>query len=374
MKLTAKALKALPPKTLAWDSEVAGFGARVGARGDVSLFLNYQDRNTGKYHRQAVGKLSEISVDAARKRAAELKLEVRAGVNPSTKVATPAARMKSGETFGQYVETWLAQGRGPKGAWSPTTRGVYEAAVTRELRDAPIWDHNIEDVARKDLMKLIDAATARSVGSGTLLFRVLSSFLNWADARELTQVRLPKQANAVTLPDARTRVMTDEEIRALWHATGTLTPDVRAAGRLVLLTALRSGSVQAFKPDWLRQDGLTIPASAMKSKREFWVPLTPWGYEQVQGLAPMKPRRLTNVYDTWRKRAGLDADLRLHDVRRSLKTWAMTKNLPDLASEAALAHTVQKSDLARAYMQHNFSDEGSEVLRKWQRHVKEVVT
>ena len=65
---------------LVWDSEIAGFGARLVKKGIV-FFLNYRHGRTER--RMTLGTIVELrTVEAARKKAAELKLAVRSGGDP----------------------------------------------------------------------------------------------------------------------------------------------------------------------------------------------------------------------------------------------------------------------------------------------------
>lgn len=53
-----------------------------------------------------------------------------------------------------------------------------------------------------------------------------------------------------------------------------------------------------------------------------------------------------------------------------MRTWAARQGYGHEASEAALAHSVQRDALAKAYQQHGYADEAGEVLRGWQRHLE----
>ncbi len=377
-RLSAKKLTSLEAGDLAWDTEVKGFGARKAKDGGVSLFLNYQQRDTGKYKRIAIGKLGECSVDEARKRAATMRLEIRAGVNVAQQVETAVTRARSGEALGDYVNQWLDS---PKHGWSDKTRYDYTRMMKRHLLESDTAASRIQDVTRADLMKLVDAATDVSASGGALFYRTLSSFLGWADDRELTTVTLPKAKRVAPAPAPRQRVITDDELRKLWHAADCLTPLTAACGKLLLLTGQRSGAVQRLHRDWVTQEGVTWPADVMKAKRAHFTPLNPWAYESIHPVLDRdgfafgeNTNRLNLAWrKQWRKAAAVDEDLRMHDVRRSLRTWAAAKGFGHDASEAALAHSVQRDALSQAYQQHTYEDEAAEVLRGWQTHLKEVV-
>ncbi|WP_209599406.1 integrase arm-type DNA-binding domain-containing protein [Ruegeria sp. HKCCSP351] len=379
IKLSARNLAEAQAGKLFWDTEVKGFGARKATNGDVTLFLNYQVRGTGKYKRLTIGKLGELTVDAARKRAAQMRLEIRAGMDPSQQAETVTAKAKHSDTLGQYVSQWVDS---PKHSWSDKTRYDYRKSMERHLLDTPEASKRIGEISRADLMRLIDAATDASASGGALFYRVLSSFLTWCDDRELCEVTLPRAKRVAPPVPPRTRVMSDDEIKALWDASKVLTPKTRACGRLMLLTAQRTGAVQRLNADWVTQAGVTWPAEAMKAGRAHFTPLTPWAYDCLRpALADAEgeifghnTNRLNLAWrKQWRPKAGVDAGLRMHDVRRSLRTWAAANGYGHEASEAALAHEVQRDALAKAYQQHDYAEEAAEVLRGWQNHVQELV-
>lgn len=378
MRMSARKLHGLPAGAIAWDTDVKGYGARMAANGSVTLFLNYMNRATGKYRRHTLGHLGELTVDAGRKLAAQMKLEVRAGNDPAEKAETPKARARHGDTLGQFATEWLD---GSKQTWSDKTRYDYRRVMARNLLETEAADKRIGDVTRADLMRLVDAATDKNASTGALFFRTLNSFLSWADSRGLTEVTLPKASRAAPASKARDRVMSDDEIAALWHATDSLTPLTQSAGKLVLLTAQRTGAVQALKRDWIRQDGIHWPADAMKAGRAHWTPLSPWALEQMRPVmdrdGPVFGENTNRLNLAWRKQwrpaAGVDGTLRMHDVRRSLRTWAAKQGFGHEASEAALAHSVQRDALAAAYQHHDYREESGEVIRAWQNHVERLV-
>ena len=83
IKLSARNLATLPAGQIVWDSEVKGFGARKAKDERVTLFLNYQVRGTGRYKRHTICHLPEMTVDAARKAAAQMRLQIHTGADPA---------------------------------------------------------------------------------------------------------------------------------------------------------------------------------------------------------------------------------------------------------------------------------------------------
>ncbi|MCU9837565.1 integrase family protein [Ruegeria sp. WL0004] len=376
MKLSARGLADLPAGQIAWDTEVAGFGARGNAKGQPSMFLNYQQRETGKYKRVTIAKLGESTVDAARKRAAEMRLQIRAGIDPAQQVETPAQKKASGDTLGHWLNVWLDA---PHKRWGDTTRRTYRKVITREVLHHDIAASRIERVERAGLMRVVDDVAARSEATGVLLFKILGSFLKWCDTRGVTQVTLPSSTDADLSVDKRKRVLSDAELVRLWRASDAIRQPWSAAAQLVMLTGQRSGAVASLTREQVQQDGVRFINRPNAKQSLPWVPLIAWAWDYLRpSLRPegrlftrtayFSPARLTE----WRNAAGV-TNWRPHDVRRSLRTWAARQGHGHEASEAALGHSVHKSELESVYQRHDYQDEAAEVIRGWQRHLEALV-
>ncbi len=115
-RITDKLVKGLaPPSTgnrIVYDDKVPGFGIRSTAGGAKSFVLNYRN-SEGRERRYTIGQYGPNlwSVEAARKRAGELKKQVAGGGDPlETKVATRKAPTIADLT-GHYIEEWLPRKR-----------------------------------------------------------------------------------------------------------------------------------------------------------------------------------------------------------------------------------------------------------------------
>ena len=61
---------------------------------------------------------------------------------------------------------------------------------------------------------------------------------------------------------ARDRVLTDEEVKAVWEHEHKPYSDIV---KMLLLTGQRRGQFAAFNPDWIKDETIVFPASVMKS-------------------------------------------------------------------------------------------------------------
>ena len=78
--------------------------------------------------------------------------------------------------------------------------------------------------------------------------------------------------------------------------------------------------------------------------------------------------RLQYALRQYRKQYNVE-NMKLHDVRRSLRTFAASRSMDRAASEAALDHAVIKDPLEAAYNHHDYTADGHGVIMAWQLHI-----
>ena len=83
-RITQSVIRALKPpatgNTIVWDSDIAGFGARITSAGTVAFVLNYT--LNGRERRYTIGKYPDWSPSAAREEAIKIRGDVSRGEDP----------------------------------------------------------------------------------------------------------------------------------------------------------------------------------------------------------------------------------------------------------------------------------------------------
>ena len=133
-------------------------------------------------------------------------------------------------------------------------------------------------------------------------------------------------------------------------------------------------------PDSMGNVMITLPASIMKSRREFSVPIRADVLACLPSLQNPEPgrifgmggKKLSNALIKYRADYGIE-DMQLHDVRRSLRTFAAARGMGRDAGEAALDHSVVQSGLEAVYNQHDYSADGHKVILAWQAHIMGLI-
>src|SRR5262245_19150086 len=110
-----------------WDRTVKGFAARVQPSG-ISFLLDYRH---GKVQRRMVfGRIQLLSVTAARRKAASLKLQVLAGEDPLTEVRAKRKAAEQQVTMAEVVEQWKTASRA---TWSGHTLKTYTNMLAKDV-------------------------------------------------------------------------------------------------------------------------------------------------------------------------------------------------------------------------------------------------
>ena len=238
----------------------------------------------------------------------------------------------------------------------------------RDIRDAiaPIW-HTKADTARKALNRLsICMRHAAALGLDVDI-----------QATDKAALLLGKQRHKIEhVPAINWR-----DVPAFYASLsdGSVT---HLALRLLILTGVRSGPLRFMRLDQIEGDVWTIPAEAMKGRKDattaFAVPLS----EEAQAVIAEAKRlaRDGNMFPSIRKGVISDATMsrlmerrgmveRPHGFRSSLRDWiAETTDTPHDIAETMLGHTVGGS-VERAYRRTDFLEQRRVLLERWAKHV-----
>ena len=174
---------------------------------------------------------------------------------------------------------------------------------------------------------------------------------------------------------ARDRVLTDEEIRALW-CTGAQHTSLL---RFLLLTGQRIGETQIAT--WEDVDGnrWTIPAKNTKNSREHWVALP----RQAEALLKDLDRDRRTIFGRatttgvqawlrrWSEREEITPRFTPHDLRRTFATRLNELGVAPHVVERILNHSLQ--GVMSIYNQAEYADERTDAMQLWADEVEKIV-
>jgi integrase len=235
--------------------------------------IKYRFGGREKLH--AAGVYPEVTLEAARAQLAELRSQLRGGLNPSAerRKAKAAATFASDNTFGTIAKDWLERQRV---SWSKIHYAKSKRALERDVLPT-LGRSAIVDISSGMIAAVVQGVIARGVGeTASRVLDHIGSVFEYAQALDLrkdnpaTPVRqlLPKRKASVPRP----ALLELEGLRNILRRAevAPISPAVRMANRLIAFTAVRASngvaaewehfSLDETDPRWV------IPRRLMKVK------------------------------------------------------------------------------------------------------------
>jgi integrase len=372
-----------------------GFGVRVTAAGARAFVLNYRLR--GREHRFTIGAWPDWSVLKAVREARNLRQRVDRGENPIADRAPSPTTVTVASILADFVTRYV---RNPKQPLRERTAAEYESAFDRLVKPR-IGRLGIYEVRRSHIIRMLDEIEDVNgpVAADRTLAYVRKAF-NWYATRD-DQFNVPVvrgMARVKPKERARTRVLSDKEIRAIW-------PELAKAGtfgaftKTLLLTAQRRDEVAQMSRKEIGSDGIwTIPAERYKSKRPNFVPLSKAALDVIaaqlkqddcdyvfpsrsgtpySGFSKSKAKLDKTVFASMKKQAKKGAKVEpipnwtLHDLRRTAKTLMVRAGVRPDISERVLGHVI--AGVEGTYDRHSYADEKRDALEKLAAMIERII-
>jgi integrase len=254
----------------------------------------------------------------------------------------------------------------------------------------PYWaDKPLASITREDVLERVEALADEMPAAANKLHEVVRGIFNWAldrgtyglDRSPVDRMRQPAEKVR------RDRVLTEDEIRAVWAAFGTMSYPFGDALKLLLLTGQRRNEVTGVR--WreidLASKTWTIPKERCKSARAHTVPLSDPAIRLLTALPRFKPEKGDAVFTASNgerpisgyARAKTRADeisgvsgWHIHDLRRTVRTELARLRISDTVAERVINHGPK--GLAAVYDQHRYDDEKREALAAWAARLRDI--
>ena len=418
---------------IAWDAGATGLGFKVLPSGKKLFVMQLKWPGRGMQTVKNLGVYPVMGLATARERAGQFYALAKAGVDPfeaeeeqrrQVEAAKRAEAARKQNTFAGLAERYIDGRAGNR-------RAGADAQEIRRLLVAGWGERPVHEIAPRDVRQLIERHLRRSAHNaraawghavGIFKLAVHEELIAAAPLASLDKRMLFKNAGIAP----RQRTLSDDEVLALWRASGRLGYPAGPIYRLLLLTGCRLNEIADAKwselhpelrrvlreaarggerVDWSAVPAahkvLTIPASRFKSDAEHAVQLSDAACMALEGLPRftgcdyiftatgegpvwlgdkikkrLDQRMLRTLRALARERGDDPSKVRLepwvnHDLRRVVRTNLSALRVDDHVAEMVLGHG--RRGLARVYDQHRYQPEVRDALERWAARLREIV-
>ena len=391
------------------DGLVTGLYLVVQPSGKRGFAVRY--RAYGKPRKLTLGAYPQLTLSAAREGAKAILLEVAEGKDPAaTKREVKAATGSDANRFEAAVRRYLTEYQKPKNrSWreaarqlglAPDKAAIAEASTDREAKaiaDDPQrfavvkgglvdrWGHRpLDSITTDDILAELNDQARVMANRVLVTFNTMWRFFLNPKHRLATK----NPVTGIERPAAeasRDRVLSDEELRAVWKASDVLGYPWGPLVQMLILTGQRRDEVARLP--WSEIDGKTwvIAPERSKNGKSHTVHLSPAAMEILASLPRMGAYAFTSNgttpvagYTKAKERlnelAGVGAGWWFHDLRRTMATKLGEIGVPLEVTETVLNHTSgSRGGLAGVYQRSEYEPQKYRALHAWGRYVTFII-
>ncbi len=320
-------------RVFVYDRQTPSLALMVTRTGHRSFYLC--QRVNGRPEKIHIGPFPEWTVEQARRRAAELRGDIAKGINPAERKRTARAGMTLGELFERYIERAKLEHR----TWAEHQRR-YDTHLS-------VWKgRKLSQISREDVAKLHTKIGRDAPYEANRTLALLSAMFNKAAKNYGFEGVNPCRGVDRFGEEKRDRFLLPDELKRFFGALNAdaTEPLMRDFYSIALLTGARRGNVQAMRWDELdlSRAEWRIPASKSKNRKAMLICLPPRAVEILRerhkdNEEKPKAKRSEFVFPSYgasghvvdARQAWADIigraklkNLRMHDLRRTLASWA----------------------------------------------------
>ena len=382
-KLTEVAVQKFAPvadkRLEVFDTLTPGLALRVSEKGHKSWSVMYrvagrgERGNRGPLRRMTLGGYPLIDLKGAREKARSALDLADRGDDPADR-KREEARQKGERAFEVICDRFVQlHAKAHTQKWRDTER-LLNAHVVPAWRGRPI-----DQIDRAAAHELLDGIAVRhGAGPAREVRKHVTKLFNWAVDRGLlaaSPVAGMRRPELSYVP--RERVLSMDELRAVWGAAGEMSYPFGTMARLLILTAQRRAEVAQMQRGWVNAagDAFEVPASHYKTDRPQVVPLSAPAQAIITGLPKWKGpfllsttagKRPISGFSKAKERLNILSEVEgwtLHDLRRSAATHMARLGVPQEHIERVLGHAIE--GVAGTYNRYSYLAEKRTALDVW---------
>ncbi|EIE49606.1 phage integrase family site specific recombinase [Citreicella sp. 357] len=380
-KLTTKFIegqKPDPSKRLDFRDELMpGLVLRISTSGTKTFCLH--KRINGKMRRLTIGRFPIMSLADARERVRQVLYEIETGRFEDRTGVEVETKPTLGDVIPDYIE---------KHAKVHNRDWKRKEALLAKF--TTLHGKRIDEIKRADVVKACDVIHKCAPVSANRALAHLKHLMGWCVERGMIDASPIAGMKPLSKERSRERVMSDDELSALWTAFDAEGYPFGDCMKLLMLSGQRRAEVAEMRwPELDLEKRLwTLPSSRAKNGKQHTVPITDamlevlrktprffnsdyvfttTGKSPVSGFGRVKDRldkALPEGTEPWI----------IHDLRRTMSTNIAMLGVPQPVTEALLNHkTGVVSGVAAIYNVYSYADEKREALGAWSQHVMKLI-
>ena len=369
---------------------VPGLVLRVSPSGRRSWVVTARRPGHRNSSRFTIGDHRDMTLTEARDAALAFKAKLRNGGDPvaekrkrraeaAAKATTDPDTVRSASV--RFLEHCRKKNR---------TANEQERVMTLDV--LPHWgDRQLSDIRRRDVLALLDRKAKTSPTMANRLLALVRRFFNWAIEVDLLDANPASGVKPPQKEQSRDRVLSDEELKAVWNAADGQGWPFGPITQLLILTAQRRDEIVSMRRSEIdaNEKMWTIPGARAKNGREHRVPLSDMALATIEQLPVIngsdfvfpssrnpKDKPVSGLSKAKQK---IDAasdvyEWRFHDLRRTVASGMARHGIAPHVVEKILNHVSGTlSGVAGVFNRFGYDDEKRHALDAWAAHMESVV-
>lgn len=363
-----------------WQTDVPvdnfrGLYLRVNPKTGASKWCLVNTKIEGQ--RWTFAEFPAASLADAHEKWREARKEIQAGRDPKRTLT----QKRSSTVFADVAAEWLRRDQSEN-------RTANEAKRIIDKYVLPAWGGlEIHEIGRREILDLTDGI--KDQGKPTQALRVharLHRLFRWAVARGILQLSpmtgMDKPASEVK----RDRVLSEDELEAVWRGAEKLGHPFGTAVQLLALTGARREEIGQLRRSEIVASTISLKGQRTKNGEPHDIPLSAPAL-RLLSCAPsigdndyvFTTNGKTPISGWSRAKSELDeiagvTDWRIHDLRRSVATGLQKLGTPLQVTEAVLGHiSGSRAGVVGIYQRHSYANEKRAALEAWGEHVIALV-
>ncbi|MEY8119257.1 tyrosine-type recombinase/integrase [Falsihalocynthiibacter sp. BN13B15] len=359
------------------DTKSRGLSFRHTAKGEMSWSVRLKVH--GRDRRFQLGLYPEVTLSAARIACEKMRSEVVAGKDPvkdRREASTQAIGLTVADTLDLYNDLHLSGSK-----YQERRMRMFKRALKAHLK------RPVSDLKQSDLQRMVDVVARDAPIAANRLVSELKHFTGWAFRRGYLEAHVGAALEKPTKEKPRDRILSFEEIGAIWHATEALGPMVGGFVRVLMLTGQRRGDVAGMRWEEIEGNRWEIPSTRTKNAKPHIVHLSASVLEVLADVKDAEPQGAArrkgvvfshgagNEIKTFhRYKATLDslsgvADWTFHDFRTAFASHCAESGISEGIVDRVLNHVAggsQVSAIARVYQRSELLAPRAQALDRWE--------